>query len=170
MKKSTDGAHTLSEKDLISAMKAGMIAVERGDYAQGYKALQAAYGDGKGALPPDGLSHFGLCVAVMEKQTRKGAELCRTAIEQQFYDSVHFVNLVRLYIIRGNRRNAIDVLHEGLSRLPDDRRLLAVRTEIGYREKPVVPFLHRDNPLNATLGKLRAAKTKTKPRVKPRGR
>ena len=150
-------------------MKAGMVAVERGDYAQGYTALQAAYGNGKVVLPPDGLSHYGLCVAVVEKQTRKGAELCRTAIEQQFYDSVHFLNLVRLYLIRGNRRSAIDVLHEGLSRLPNDRKLLNVRAELGYREKPVIPFLHRDNPVNATLGKLRAASGKPKQKAKPRG-
>lgn len=146
-----------------------MVAVECGDYAQGYSALQAAYGNGRVVLPPDGLSHFGLCIAVVEKQTRKGAELCRTAIELQFYDSVHFVNLVRLYIIRGNRRNAIDVLHEGLSRLPDDRNLLAVRAELGYRDKPFVPFLHRDNPVNASLGKLRASSAKTKQKGKPRG-
>ena len=68
-----------------------MVAVERGDYEQGYSALQAAYGNGRVVLPPDGLSHFGLCIAVMEKQTRKGAELCRTAIELQFYDSVHSI-------------------------------------------------------------------------------
>lgn len=143
-------------------MRAGIAAVERGDYRQGYKALQGAYGNGRVALPPDGLSHYGLCIAVVEKQTRKGAELCRLAIEQQFYDSSHFVNLVRLYIIRDNRRMAINVLHEGMSRLPDDHRLLELRVEIGYRERPVVPFLARNNPVNEALGKLRATTSKPK--------
>lgn len=170
LKNTAEQDKNLSERELIFAMKAGIAAVERGDYRQGYKSLQVAYGHPKLIPPPDGLSHYGLCIAIMERQTRKGAELCRDAINQQFYDPAHFVNLVRLYIIRGNRKNAIDVLHEGLSRLPEDRKLLALREEIGYRSKPVVPFLDRNNPVNAALGKLRAAKAQPKAVAKPRPR
>lgn len=170
MKNPTEQEKPLSERELIFAMRAGIAAVERGDYRQGYKSLQIAYGHPKVIPPPDGLSHYGLCIAIVERQTRKGAELCRDAINQQFYDSVHFINLVRLYIIRDNRKNAIDVLHEALQRLPDDRKLLALREEIGYRSKPVVPFLARNNPVNAALGKLRAAKAPSKTPVRPRSR
>lgn len=170
MKNSLEQEKTLSERELIFAMRAGIAAVERGDYRHGYKTLQIAYGHPKLIPPPDGLSHYGLCIAIVERQTRKGAELCRDAINQQFYDSAHFVNLVRLYIIRDNRKSAIRVLQEALSRLPDDGKLLALREEIGYRSKPVVPFLERNNPVNAALGKLRAAASQPKTALKPRAR
>jgi hypothetical protein len=160
---------------LAAAIKAGIAYVERGDYKQGYASLHAAYGQASETPPPsDGLSHYGLCVAVIEKQTSKGAALCRTAVNQQFFNSVHFVNLVRLYVIRGNRKAAVDALQEGLTRLPNDKALLRVREEIGHRKAPVVSFLPRSNPINAALGKLRRKKkpgaaaatpaTKKKPR------
>jgi tetratricopeptide (TPR) repeat protein len=146
---------------LLAAIRAGIAATDRGDYKQGYHALAAAYGNGASQLPPDGLSHYGLCIAIVEKQTRKGAELCRLAISAQFYDSAHYANLIRLYLARGDRRQAVDTLHEALARLPEDWRLLRLRREMGYREKPVIPFLERNNPLNKTLGIARANAKKT---------
>lgn len=160
MKLSTDTAPSLSERELLAAIKAGVAFVERGDYKHGYTALHAVYGRRTEAqLPSDGLSHYGLSIAVVERQTRKGAELCLKAIDEQFFNSVHFVNLVRLYIIRDNRKAAVEALHEGLSRLPNDRALLRLRDEIGYRQPPVVSFLPRANPINESLGKLRARNT-----------
>ena len=138
-------------------IRAGIAAAERRDYAQAYKTLRAVYGVGDGAeMPLEGLSYYGLCVAIVEKQTRKGVVLCRSAIEAQFYDATHFVNLIRLYLERGNRKNAVDTLNEGLENLPNNAKLLRLRDEMGYRAKPMVPFLNRDNLLNVTLGKARA--------------
>jgi len=168
LKETKQGSRPLTEKELISAIKTGIAFVERGEYQQGYAALQASYGRATITLPADGLSHYGLCVAVLEKQTRKGVEFCRMAINEQFFNSSHFVNLVRLYVIRGHRKAAVEALQEGLHRLPDDAALLRVRDEIGYRESPVVTFLPRENPINATLGKIRA-KVKSKAPVKKRG-
>lgn len=162
MKEPKAGEQPQTERELIAAIKSGIAFVERGDYSKGFAALQASYGRATINLPADGLSHYGLCVAVLEKQTRKGVEFCRMAINEQYFNSIHFVNLVRLYIIRGNRKAAVDALHEGLKRLPDDAALLQVREEIGYRDSPVVSFLPRANPINATLGKLRR-------KVKPGG-
>lgn len=162
MKKTPTGAAPPSERELIAAIRTGIAYVERGNYKQGYKALQVAYTSRIESLPSDGLSHFGLCIALIEKQTRKGAELCRIAIEDQFFNSIHFVNLVHLYVLRGNRKAAVEILHEGLTRLPNDSSLLEVREEIGYRKAPVVAFLHRNNPLNSALGRLRATKAPKK--------
>jgi len=168
LKDTKQGALPVTERELLSTIKTGIAYVERGDYRQGFAALQASYGRATITLPVDGLSHYGLCVAVLEKQTRKGVEFCRMAINEQFFNSMHFVNLVRLYIIRNNRKAAVDALQEGLKRLPDDAALLRVRDEIGYRESPVVAFLPRENPINSTLGKIRA-KVKSGAPPKKRG-
>lgn len=153
----------------MAAIQAGIAYVERGDYKQAYTLLHSAYGRSSETPPSsDGLSHYGLCVAVVEKQTSKGAALCRTAANEQFFNSVHFVNLVRLYIIRGNRKAAVDALQEGLTRIPNDRALLRVREEIGHRKAPVVSFLPRSNPINEALGKLRRKKKPAAPATKKR--
>lgn len=142
-------------KDLL---RSGVTATENGDYEKGYKALGAFYGSGLDGLPADGLSHYGLCVAVIEKQTRKGVELCRAAMKAQFYEPAHFANLVTLYLERDDRRNAVKVLEQGLRRLPGDPKLNRIRARMGYkvRAKQALPFLSRRNPLNVLLGRIRA--------------
>jgi hypothetical protein len=142
-------------KDLL---RAGIAATENGDYAKGYKALGSFYGSGLDGLPPDGLSHYGLCVAVIEKQTRKGVEFCRAAMKAQFYQPIHFANLINLYIERDDRKNAVKVLEQGLRRMPDDPQLNRIRARIGYkvRIRPTIPFLARQNPVNVFLGRIRA--------------
>jgi len=139
-------------------LRTGIAATENGDYEKGYKALGAFYGSGLEGLPPDGLSHFGLCVAVVEKQTRKGVELCRAALKSQFYQPAHYGNLINLYIERDDRKNAVKTLEQGLRRMPDDPLLNRLRARMGYkvRVNPTIPFLGRGNPLNVLLGRLRA--------------
>jgi hypothetical protein len=94
----------------------------------------------------------------MEKQTRKGVQLCQAAIKAQFYEPAHFANLVKLYIERDDRRNAVKTLEQGLRRLPDDPQLNRIRARIGYkvRARTTLPFLSRSNPVNVMLGRLRA--------------
>lgn len=143
-------------------MMTGMSATDAGDYQKGYKALGSFYGSGLEGLPPDGLSHYGLCIAVVEKQTRKGVELCQAAMKKQFYKSVHYSNLVKLYMERDDRRNAVKVLEQGLKRMPDDPELNRIKARIRYRDRArtMLPFLGRSNPLNILLGRIRAALTK----------
>lgn len=138
-------------------LRTGMTATEAGKYRKGYDALGTFYGSGLDGLPADGLSHYGLCVAVVEKQTRKGVELCQAAISAQFYQTVHYANLVKLYLERDDRRNAVKTLQLGLRRMPGDARLHELRRTMGYRRSPVIPFLGRDNIINVILGKFRAS-------------
>jgi len=140
-------------------LRTGIAATDNGEYEKGYKALGAFYGSGLDGLPPDGLSHFGLCVAVVEKQTRKGVELCRAALKAQFYEPAHFVNLVKLYVERDDRKNAVKVLEQGLRRIPGDPALNRISARIGYkiRAKAFIPFLSRGNPVNVFLGRIRSA-------------
>jgi len=105
-----------------------------------------------------GLSYFGLCLALVEKKIKPSIDLCKRAIELQFYNVNHFANLARVYAAAGNRKKAIETLEQGSKTHPDDDSLLAVRRELGIRARPPVPFLERSNPINVTLGQARHAK------------
>jgi len=105
-----------------------------------------------------GLSYFGLCLALVEKKIKPSMDLCKRAIELQFYNVDHFANLARVYTIAGNRKKALETLNEGSKTHPNDASLLAVRRELGIRARPAVPFLERSNPINITLGQARHAK------------
>ncbi len=105
-----------------------------------------------------GLSYFGVCLAMVQKKIKPSIDLCKRAIELQFYNVDHYANLARVYTVAGHRKKAIDIVEQGLKAHPDDESLLAVHRELGIRSRPPVPFLERSNPINVSLGQARHAK------------
>lgn len=105
-----------------------------------------------------GLSFFGLCLALVQRKYKPAIELCKRAIELQFYNGDHYANLARVYTAAGNRKKALETVESGLKLLPDYEPLLGVRTSLGVRSRPPVPFLDRSNPINVSLGQARHAK------------
>jgi tetratricopeptide (TPR) repeat protein len=137
----------------------GIAATERGEFASALAVLRRVYELVPPASAALGLSYYGLCVAKTEHKTKQAADLCQKAIELQFYEGKHWANLVRVYIAGKSRRKAVEVLEEGLRKLRNDKSLLRVRDEIGYRKSPYLQSLPRQHPLNKfysrTFGKLR---------------
>lgn len=105
-----------------------------------------------------GLSYFGLCLALVQKKFKPAIDLCKRAIELQFYNVDHYANLARVYTAAGHRKKAIETIEQGLKSHAEDETLLEVRRELGVRAKPPVPFLDRAHPINVTLGQARHAK------------
>jgi tetratricopeptide (TPR) repeat protein len=115
-----------------------------------------------------GLSYFGLCLALVRKEMKSAIDLCRRAIELEFYNGDHYANLARVYAAGGNRKKAIETAEQGLKLMPEHDYLLAVRKSFGFRSAPYVPFLTRANPINVSLGQARHAKKEAeKERKKP---
>src|SRR5438067_9563477 len=78
-----------------------------------------------------GLSYFGLCLALVQKKFKPAIDLCKRAIELQFYNVDHYANLARVYVAAGNRKKAIEAIEQGLKPHPEDETLLQVRKELG---------------------------------------
>ena len=108
-----------------------------------------------------GLSFFGLCLALVRKQYKAGVDLCKRAIDLEFYNGDHYANLARVYLASNNRKKAVETADQGLKLVPEHEYLLEVREELGVRSRPLVPILDRSNPINVTLGQARAAKKVT---------
>ncbi|HVT02050.1 MAG TPA: hypothetical protein VHL58_01600 [Thermoanaerobaculia bacterium] len=155
MAPSFTGPPSGNDSEFYAAIKMGITAVERGDFSAALRLFRAIYEKNPEAAPVEGLSYYGLCLARVEKKLKLGADLCRKAIQAQFYDSAHHGNLIRIYLQAKNRRAAVKVLEEGLSRMPKDGTLLALRDQMNYRAPVPILFLHRDNPVNRVLGHLR---------------
>ena len=105
-----------------------------------------------------GLSYFGLTLALMQKKFKMAIDLCRRAVELEFYNGDHYANLARVYIAAGNRKKALETLEQGLKLAPEHEYLTEVRKSMGIRARPAVPFLDRAHPINVTLGQSRHAK------------
>ena len=113
-----------------------------------------------------GLSYFGLCLALVRKQIKPAIDLCRRAIDLEFYNGAHYANLARVYLAAGNRKKAVETADNGLKLVPEHEYLLNVRKSLGVRARPAVPFLDRTNPINVSLGQARHAKKVTEQETK----
>jgi hypothetical protein len=124
---------------------------------------------GNDAAPPiknpkdaSALSYFGLCLAMVHRKFKEGVELCKRAIDLEFYNGDHYANLARVYIAGNNRKKAVETAEAGLRVANENDALQAVRKELGVRSRPTVPFLDRAHPINVSLGQARAAKKPAK--------
>ncbi|HET8775087.1 MAG TPA: tetratricopeptide repeat protein [Thermoanaerobaculia bacterium] len=115
-----------------------------------------------------GLSFFGLALALMQKKYKPAIDLCRRAIDLEFYNGDHYANLARVYLAAGNRKKAVETAEQGLKLVPEHEYLLRVRETLGVRSRPAVPFLDRTNPINVSLGQARHAKKVADEEVKKR--
>ena len=105
-----------------------------------------------------GLSFFGLALVLMQKKFKPAIDLCRRAIDLEFYNGDHYANLARVYIAAGNRKKALETLEQGLRLSKEHPYLIEVRKSMGVRARPAVPFLDRSHPINVTLGQSRHVK------------
>ena len=100
-------------------------------------------------------SYLGYGIARYERRGKEGLALCQHAIKVQFYEPENYVLLARVYLLRHSRGKAIEALQRALKLNARHPAAVKLAKEIGYRRRPVLPFLPRNNPLNKTLGKMR---------------
>ena len=149
--------------DIPQMLNVGIAATDRGEYERALRVLSVVYTRVPAEKMPEGWSSYGLCLARVEGKRRLGAEMCEKAIKLQSYEGRHRANLVRVYVTAKNRKKAVDVLDDSLSKLRNDPELIRVRKEIGYRRSPQLPFLSRTNPINKVY-------SRTMPRLQKRGK
>jgi len=142
-------------------------AAKGDDYLRALTLFLDVYGSDsaptlKSPKAAEALSYFGLSLALVQKKYKEAIDLCRRALEMEFYKPDHYANLARVYMAAGNRKKAVEVAEAGLKDHPEHARLRRVREDLGRRSKPLVPFLDRDHPVNVTLGHTRHAKKQTR--------
>ena len=59
-----------------------------------------------------GLSYFGLCLALVQKKYKPAIDLCKRALELEFYNGDHYINLMKVYVAAGNRKKALETVLE----------------------------------------------------------
>jgi tetratricopeptide (TPR) repeat protein len=98
-------------------------------------------------------SFLGYCMAKERGQVKKGIELCTLALELEPEHADHYLNLAKIYLLAGNKPEALRVLREGMAR-GENPGLITLLDAIGTRKPPVLSFLARSNPVNRLLGLL----------------
>jgi predicted Zn-dependent protease len=96
-------------------------------------------------------SYYALCIAKERGQIKKAMLLCKNALEQEPDNSVHYLNLGRIYLFTRKKAEAITIFREGLNHETNEQ-IIEELDNLVIRKPPVIPFLKRANPINKYLG------------------
>jgi Flp pilus assembly protein TadD len=130
------------------------------EFAQALTALatedtQAALASIEKALrlrdTPQWYSYLGYCIARQRGQHRKGLELCNESLLLEPDNPVHYLNLGRVYLAKGDKAEAMRTWREGMAK-GGSPELVQQLERLGTRNRPALPVLSRKNPLNRYLG------------------
>ena len=114
------------------------------------------------AAPAGILANYALAVGKTGK-VKEGMALCQTAMKANRRVAEVYYCLAQLQLTAGLRKQAVETVREGLSHGPAHVGLRETEAQMGIRRSPMVPFLHRNNPINVRLGKaLRGRRRKKK--------
>jgi len=100
---------------------------------------------------PISCSFLAYCMAKTGEETNKALLLCRDAIREEADNPVHYLNLGRIYLLEGNKKDAIKAFQDGLT-LGENPEIRDELDKLGSRKKPLMPLLERKNPINKYLG------------------
>ena len=129
---------------------AGKNFLKEDNFDRALKAFEKAYkADGEN---PAYMSYFGMCKALRAGEIGLGLELCTRAIKKEFFRAEYYLNLGKVYNAAGNKKGAIKVYLKGLKFEPENEEINRRLLELGFRSKPVIKSLDRNNPVNKFLG------------------
>lgn len=156
---------TTAPTQLQTGAQEGIQLCRQGKWKEGMKTLGLiAEADRQGTeLPGLFYSYLGYGIAKFEGRAKEGLALCKHAIKVQFYESENYLNLSRVYLLRNRRSRAVQALQQALKLSPRHPEAVKLAKQIGFRRRPVIPFLSRDNPLNVYLGKMRHQMSSSQP-------
>ncbi|MCX7794001.1 MAG: tetratricopeptide repeat protein [Thermodesulfovibrionales bacterium] len=126
----------------------GKKALRNGDTLHALVCFERAY---QMENSPEIASYYAFCLAKERGKIQRAFELCRDALDKDPSNSVHYLNLGRIYLVLNNKPEAIKAFREGLA-IARNEEIIEELQKLGIRKPPPVPFLKRSNPINKYLG------------------
>jgi tetratricopeptide (TPR) repeat protein len=130
----------------------GLAAFRRGDLSAAHADFERVHR--REPRDPRYMSWYGLTLVLVEKNSNLGVLLCDQALRAGQGPDL-FLNQARVHFALNQRERTVRALQRGLELHPEDPGLLQARDALGWRRRPVLPFLSRRAPLNRLLGRLR---------------
>jgi predicted Zn-dependent protease len=120
------------------------------------RAILAEREAGAGLPSANYISYYSLSRALAHGPTHEDVRVCRHAVVRNRFDARLWRNLAEVCQLAGKRTRALEAIEQGLKLDPNDPKLRSMLSRADRRGRPVFPSLGRDNPINRSLGRLRA--------------
>lgn len=104
---------------------------------------------------PRVMSWHGLTLVLVAKDSNLGVLYCDQALRLAGPEPELLLNQARVHLALGQRERAVRSIQRGLERAPEHPALKAAQEALGWRRRPVLPFLSRNSFVNRGLGRLR---------------
>ena len=148
-----NGGGRQTPPDALASLEEGLALLARGEAAEAHRCFARAHRMAQSDLRI--MSWYGLTLVLVEKNSSLGVLYCDQAVRLGGAEPETSLNQARVHLGLGQRERAVKALARGLAAHPDDPGLRAAQEAMGWRRRPILPWLPRSNPLNRWLGKLR---------------
>lgn len=149
----TTGGEQFAPPEALESFEQGLSRFRAGDAIAAHALFERAHR--RAPADPRMMSWYGLTLVLVEKNSNLGVLYCDQALRLAGPEAELLLNQARAHLALGQRERAVRALQRGLAAVPDDPALKAAQASLGWRRRPVFPCLHRSNPLNRWLGRLR---------------
>lgn len=130
----------------------GLRALDAANYSLALAKFDEAGGLGA-AQTPQFSSAYAVCLAALKEQHDHAASLCHWSIEMEPCESIHYLQLGRVYLLADDRKKALHVFREGIL-YRRDVRILKELENLGVRRPPFFSTLPRGHFLNRFVGRM----------------
>jgi tetratricopeptide (TPR) repeat protein len=129
-------------------VRKGEQAMQSGDTLVALLQFEMAHA----VTPRPGIkSKMAYCLAKERRQFQKAMALCREALEAEPNNPDHYYQLSRIYLIAGQKTQAIKSLRKGL-KFKRHQPIIDELNRLGARKQPVFSSLPREHILNRGAG------------------
>ena len=133
---------------LNSLLRKGEQALKNGDTLVALLQFETAHA----IRPLPGVkSKLAYCLARERRQYQQAMALCREALGAEPDNPDHYFQLSRIYLVAGQKRQAIKSLRKGL-KFKRHQPIIDELNRLGARKETVFSFLPREHPLNRSAG------------------
>ncbi|GEJ59312.1 tetratricopeptide repeat protein [Anaeromyxobacter diazotrophicus] len=168
----TDGARTGRERvappEATATFEEGLARYREGDAAAAHALFERSHR--RAPFEARFMSWYGLTLVLVERNSNLGILYCDQALRVAGPEPELLLNQARAHLALGQRDRAVRSIARGLAAAPLDPSLQSAQACMGWRRRPVLPFLGRGNVVNRWLGRLRhrwARKLHPVPEVPP---
>ena len=135
-------------KEVEGLLKKGLEALAQGDTLSALSYFEKAINIENSPIIS---SYYAFCIAKERGQVIRAISLCEEAIKREPKNSLHYLNLGRIYLITNNKEDAIKTFREGLN-YEANQQIVDELSRLEIRKPPIIKFLKRNNPINRYLG------------------